>query len=51
MLTFASFLHVGAVVRTCQHRHRVAAILSGETVLKSPGHRVIEYVEGKLWNK
>lgn len=51
MLTFASFLHVGAVVGTCQHGHRVAAVLSGEAVLKPPGHRVVKYVEGKLWNK
>lgn len=51
MLTFASFLYVGAVVGTCQHGHRVAAVLSGETVLKAPGHRVVEYLEGKLWKK
>lgn len=49
--TFASFLHVGSVVWTCQHGHRVAAVLSGEAVLKPPGHRVVEDVEGKLWNK
>lgn len=50
-LTFASFLHVGAVVGTRQHGHRVAAVLSGEAVLKTPGHRVVEYVERKLWDE
>lgn len=51
MLTFAPFLHIGAVVRTCQHRHWVATVLSGETILKSPRHRVVEYLKGKLENK
>lgn len=50
-LTFASFLHVGAVVWSCQHGHRVAAVLSGEAVGKAPGHRVVEHLEGKLRNK
>ena len=48
ILTFASFLHVGPVVWTCQHGHRVAAVLSGEAVLKAPRHRVVEDVERKL---
>lgn len=50
-LTFASFLHVGAVVGTRQHGHRVAAVLCGEAVLKAPRHRVVENMEGKLRNK
>lgn len=49
--TFAPLLHVRAVVWTCQHRHRVAAVLSGETVLKASRHRVVEYVKGKLGDK
>lgn len=47
-LTFSSLLHVGAVVRPCQHGHGVAAVLGGEAVLKSPRDRVVEHVEGKL---
>lgn len=51
VLTFAPFLHVRAVVGTCQHRHRVASVLSGETVLKPSRHRVVEHVKGKLRDK
>lgn len=50
-LTFASFLHVGSVVGTCQHGHRIAAVLSGEAVLEAPGDRVIEDMERKLENQ
>lgn len=50
-LTFASFLHVGAVVGSSQHGHRIATVLSGEAVLEAPGQLVVEHMEGKLWNK
>lgn len=46
--TFASLLHVRAVVGTCQHRHRVASVLGGETILEPSRHRVVENVKGKL---
>lgn len=49
--TFAPLLHVRAVVGTCQHRHRVASVLSGETVLKPSRHGVVEHVKGKLRGK
>lgn len=46
--TFSSFLHIRAIIGSRQHRHGVAAVLCGETVLEGPWHRVIKHVEGKL---
>lgn len=51
VFTFSTLLHIGAVIGSCQHRHRVAAVLSREAILEGPRNWVIEYLEGKLGEK